>query len=219
MFQRVYSVLDSSGWFGNPSMKKCSFLLWCRFDCGRLMNLQIWFADQNKQKNWIDSVSCMPSLPVLMSVMNYIFLCFYYWLCFPSVNTLSLLSVWFPLSQNLRELILLLLLPLWIQFLKTYVPDLYLEPASSKRIRSHIQTNALPYSTAEVPVDVCRNVKCALTSRWFILYTAIMQVDLLFFCGEQFITVLYKTFCTFFMYVCGLCGQAHTIGGLKLWAV
>lgn len=69
---------------------------------------------------------------------------------FPWTHYLCCLSVWFPLSQNLRELILPLLLPLWIQFLKTYVPDLYLEPASSKRIRSHTQTNSLPYSTAEV---------------------------------------------------------------------
>lgn len=227
MFQRVYSVLDLSGWFGNPSMKKCSFLLWCRFDCGRLMNLQIWFADQNKQKNWIDSVSCMPSLPVLMSVMNYIFLCFYYWLCFPSVNTLSLLSICLissfseseganlaitasfvnPISQNLRA---------WFIFRAGVKQK---DQVTYTNERAPVQYCRGYFISAEVPVDVCRNVKCALTSRWFLLYTAIMQVDSLFFCGEQFITVLYKPFCTFFMYVCGLCGQAHTIGGLKLWAV
>lgn len=170
MFQRVYSVLDSSGWFGNPSMKKCSFLLWYRFDCGRLMNLQIWFADQNKQKNLIDSVSCMPSLAVLMSVMNYIFLCFYYWLCFPSVNTLSLLSICLISSFSESEGANLAITASFVNPISQNLCAWFIFRAGVKQKDQVTYTNELApvqycrgyFISAEVPVDVCRNVKCAI---------------------------------------------------------
>lgn len=34
--------------FKNENMERCSILLWCRFLCGRMTNLQICFADQKK---------------------------------------------------------------------------------------------------------------------------------------------------------------------------
>lgn len=196
------------------------------------MNLQIWFADQNKQKNLIDSVSCMPSLPVLMSVMNYIFLCFYYRLCFPSVNTLSLLSICLISSFSESEGANLAITASFVNPISQNLLPWFIFRAGVKQKDQVTYTNELApvqycrgyFISAEVPVDVCRNVKRSISFELpmvsFIHSNNVggFVTILLWRTKKRFITVTY-TVCMFFMYICGLCGQALTIGGLKLWAV
>lgn len=50
LVERTHSGQDSDGWIGNHNVEPCSALLWYRFVCGRLTNLQICFSDQNNQK-------------------------------------------------------------------------------------------------------------------------------------------------------------------------
>lgn len=132
--ERAHSGLDSDGWFGKHNTKPCSVLLWCRFVCGRLTNLQICFADQNKQKIFGRSVGIQRNRQ-LWCWYKIESLCFYCLLCFLSMNTLSQLCanlsvclsvcLFYPsvssfvcFSWSPRELITLSLAPSWIHFLK-----------------------------------------------------------------------------------------------------
>lgn len=152
LFERTHSGQDSDGWFGNHNTEPCSILLWCRFVCGRPTNLQICFADQNKQKIFLCRIVMqlnpfcfLFSSLALMSVKNWIFFCFYCLLCFLSMNTSSELSGSLPvslsLSPNWRELITLSLTPLRRDTKQstTSLSDLYLELHSDKS-RSHTHT-------------------------------------------------------------------------------